>query len=171
MPLTTTTDWPALTDGKKAKASEVETKFDWLEGTLYPMKDGEFTTAAYDVGSATYRWRNGYFQTVVIGGSTLGASAVNAPSTWLSLYNSGAGYAIGSSYNVASVVETSAGAFTISFTTPYNASYMYAAVGASDEHMLVVDKSIASINIENRDFTSGALATIQRLGLIITGTQ
>jgi hypothetical protein len=63
------TTWPVLTAGKKAKASEVEEKFDWIEGTLVPMNAGSKTNSAYDLGESSNYWRysyirNGYFTPV-----------------------------------------------------------------------------------------------------------
>ena len=37
------TSWPALTSGFKAKGSEVELKFDWIEGSIVPMNGGSMT--------------------------------------------------------------------------------------------------------------------------------
>jgi len=58
------TTWPALTSGKKAKASDVESKFDWIEGTLTPMNAGSKTNGAYDLGEASYHWNNAYINTI-----------------------------------------------------------------------------------------------------------
>lgn len=56
MPASTT--WPALTAGARAKASEVEAKFDWLEQDLHPMSGGTRADNTYDIGSSSFRWRN-----------------------------------------------------------------------------------------------------------------
>lgn len=53
--------WPALVAGAKARASDVESKFDWIEGNIVPMTGGSQTDAAYDLGTSAARWRNGYF--------------------------------------------------------------------------------------------------------------
>lgn len=58
MPLTTTALWPDLVAGRKAKASEVEAKFDWLEGSLLPMSGGNLTNNAYDLGISGNAWRS-----------------------------------------------------------------------------------------------------------------
>lgn len=50
------TTWPALVSGSKAKASEVESKFDWIEGSIVPMNAGSKTNAAYDLGESSYKW-------------------------------------------------------------------------------------------------------------------
>jgi len=66
------TNWPALTAGNKAKASEVEEKFDWIEGDILPMIGGTKTDATYNLGSATYRWNTAYFSGIVyIGGDDI----------------------------------------------------------------------------------------------------
>lgn len=61
MPLTTTVTWPDLVAGKKAKASEVEAKFDYLEGSIWPMAAGVATDNAFDIGLAASKFRTGYF--------------------------------------------------------------------------------------------------------------
>lgn len=50
--------WPALVPGAKAKASEVEAKFDWIEEDLVPMTGGTRTDDSYDLGETTHRWRD-----------------------------------------------------------------------------------------------------------------
>lgn len=54
------TSWPTLTAGRKAKASEVESKFAWIQGSLAPMNGGSMTDAAYDLGTTTAQWRYVY---------------------------------------------------------------------------------------------------------------
>lgn len=51
------TTWPTLTAGQKARASDVESKFDWLEGDIVPMSGGNMTTGVYDLGTSTAAWR------------------------------------------------------------------------------------------------------------------
>lgn len=51
------TAWPALIAGQKARASDVELKFDWLERDLVPMLGGSTTTGVYDLGTSTAAWR------------------------------------------------------------------------------------------------------------------
>lgn len=51
------TTWPSLIAGQKARASDVESKFDWLEGDLVPMLGGFPTTGVYDLGTSTASWR------------------------------------------------------------------------------------------------------------------
>lgn len=54
------TSWPSLIAGNKAKASEVEDKFDWIEGSIVPMNAGNKTNAVYDLGESSYRWKTIY---------------------------------------------------------------------------------------------------------------
>lgn len=54
------TTWPSLVAGTKAKASDVENKFDWIEGSIVPMNAGDKTNAAYDLGESSYRWKDLY---------------------------------------------------------------------------------------------------------------
>lgn len=60
--------WPALVAGRKARASDVESKFDWLEGSIVPMNSGASTDAALDLGTTTAQWR---FVYVASGGAFL----------------------------------------------------------------------------------------------------
>lgn len=53
--------WPSLVAGAKAKASEVELKFDWLEGDIVPMIAGTKTDDTYNLGESAYRFKNAYF--------------------------------------------------------------------------------------------------------------
>jgi hypothetical protein len=59
------TSWPTLAAGARARASDVEAKFNWLEGNIVPMLGGSQTDAAYDLGTSAARWRSGYFSTRV----------------------------------------------------------------------------------------------------------
>lgn len=52
--------WPSLVAGARAKASEVEAKFDWLEGALVPMSGGTKADNTYDLGESAFRWKNAY---------------------------------------------------------------------------------------------------------------
>lgn len=52
--------WPALNAGAKARASDVEAKFDWIEGNMVPMNGGNTTDGAYDLGTSAARWRDIY---------------------------------------------------------------------------------------------------------------
>lgn len=54
------TSWPTLTDGQKFKASAVEAKFDWLEGSVIPHSGGVVADGVYDLGTSTARWNNMY---------------------------------------------------------------------------------------------------------------
>lgn len=54
------TSWPALTSGRRARGSDVELKFDWLEGSLMPMSGGSVTTGVHDLGTTTGYWRGVY---------------------------------------------------------------------------------------------------------------
>lgn len=72
------TSWPTLTAGQKAKASDVEAKFDWIEGNLMPMTGGNQTNGVYDLGSNTYNWRSGYFSSNFFIGGNLGIGLTTA---------------------------------------------------------------------------------------------
>lgn len=64
MPQTTTATWPNLVSGAKAKASEVEAKFDWLEGHLWPQAGGSTTDGAYDLGGSGKSWRAAWLSSI-----------------------------------------------------------------------------------------------------------
>ncbi len=68
------TTWPSLVVGSKAKASEVEAKFEWSEQHIVPHNAGTKTDATYDVGETSFRFRNGYFS----GRLVVGAGATNS---------------------------------------------------------------------------------------------
>lgn len=60
------TTWPNLVAGTPARASDVEAKFDWLEGNINPMLAGTQTDATYDLGTSAFRWRDGWFSRDVL---------------------------------------------------------------------------------------------------------
>lgn len=79
--------WPALVAGARAKASEVEAKFDWVEGDLVPMLGGTRTDATYDLGTSSHRWRDLYLsrQIILPAGST-GTPAITEVGTSNGIY-------------------------------------------------------------------------------------
>lgn len=52
------TSWPTLTAGQIARASDVISRFQWLEGSLAPMTGGSQTDGVFDLGTTTANWRN-----------------------------------------------------------------------------------------------------------------
>ena len=64
------TSWPALTAGLRARASDVESKFDWLEGSLAPMSGGSTTNAVHDLGTTTAKWSRLYLDAQLLLGTT-----------------------------------------------------------------------------------------------------
>lgn len=70
MPNTTSATWPALSAGARARASDVEAKFDFSEYHLWPHGGGSLASNTYDLGNTTTTyWR------------TLYANSINATST------------------------------------------------------------------------------------------
>ncbi len=63
--------WPTLAAGARAKASEVEAKFDWVEQDIVPMAAGSKADNTYDLGQSSFRWRNVY-----VGPGSAGTPAV-----------------------------------------------------------------------------------------------
>lgn len=171
MPLTTTADWPTLTDGKKAKASEVETKFDWLEGSILPMVGGEFTTNTYDIGNTTHNWKTGHFTNLIIGGFTMTAEDVGAAIDAFAQIESAGSITATNPFNVASVVRDTTGTFTITFTTPFaNATYAVVANPVVTNGVIATTNnySTASVQVILRD-TAGALQNV-RFNIIAVGS-
>lgn len=76
------TSWPDLIAGRTAKASEVESKFDWLEQGIVPMNSGTTTDLAYDLGTVAARWRTAYVgslnATSTAGGVAIGTTTAHA---------------------------------------------------------------------------------------------
>ena len=124
MPLTLTASWPSLVDGWRAKASEVESKFDWIEGTQLPMVGGAFTTGVYDLGSSTYKWRAGYFGSLVIGGQTLTANASYGVgvSAWGAFGVTGSTISASDTLGINTITRTGTGQFSVTWTTPFATS-------------------------------------------------
>jgi len=69
------TVWPSLVAGAKAKASEVESKFDWMEGDFLPFSAGTKTDQTYDLGSSSFKWVDGWFSGRVYVGAGNAAAA------------------------------------------------------------------------------------------------
>jgi len=63
------TVWPTLIASTRAKASEVEAKFDWLEQDIVPMSGGTKADASYDIGQTAFRFRDGLFSRIVTAGA------------------------------------------------------------------------------------------------------
>lgn len=131
------TVWPSLVAGAKAKASEVESKFDWMEGDFIPFLAGTQTDATYDLGSASFRWIDGHFSgRIFVGAGSVGAASFSfGTDTDLGLYRGGANdlrvtaggadsFSFGTTANQSShpvqVPAGSAAAPTLSFTADSN---------------------------------------------------
>lgn len=70
------TAWTAFVANTKARASQVNENFDWIEGSIVPMNAGSKTDAVYDLGESGNRWKdihlsgNAEIGTVSLGTST-----------------------------------------------------------------------------------------------------
>lgn len=75
------TTWPVLVAGQKARASDVEAKFDWLEGHIVPMTGGNTTTGVYNLGTTTAKWKDLYLSNKVVadGGLVVGTITSTEP--------------------------------------------------------------------------------------------
>ena len=161
MPQTITAIWPDLVSGKKAKASEVEAKFDWLEYNCYPMVGGEVTTGVYDLGSSAYKWRVGYFDNVVINGETLSsAQGFGSPlSAFAHVEITSSTISVQSLYNVSSVVRNATGIYTVTWDTAFTDN-TYSVVGATSEGqsaasiLLVYTQTAADVTIYTKDISN-----------------
>ena len=80
------TSWPSLVAGARAKASEVESKFDWIEQDLVPMAGGSKADATYDLGQSTFRWRDIYYSRQILSPN---GSAATPPDSWINSPTSG----------------------------------------------------------------------------------
>lgn len=54
------TSFFTFTAGTPARASEVDSDFDWLQRDIVPMLNGNLTDLAYDLGTTTAAWRRLY---------------------------------------------------------------------------------------------------------------
>lgn len=63
--------WPSLTAGQPARAADVESKFDWIEGALMPMSGGAGTTGVHDLGTTTAVWNNIYGRSLQLGSQSI----------------------------------------------------------------------------------------------------
>lgn len=59
--------WNVFSPNTKAKSSEVNANFDWIEGDLVPMNAGSKTNAAYNLGEQANAWKIGYIDQIVMG--------------------------------------------------------------------------------------------------------
>lgn len=73
------TDWYTLTQNTKARASEVLANMEWYQGNFVPFDVGSKTNAVYDLGEASYKWRNLYISDKIYLGTT--TSYIHADST------------------------------------------------------------------------------------------
>lgn len=85
--------WPDLIAGRTAKASDVEAKFDWLEGHIVPMTGGNQTDSVYYLGTAGARWAGVYTRSInptsTAGGVAIGTTTA-ATSALLDIAGNGA---------------------------------------------------------------------------------
>lgn len=103
MPLSTGATWPSLLN-RTASAADVNAKFEWLEGHRYPHSSGGLTTGAYDVGSASYIWASGYFNSIVLGGVALGSDVPGKTLDAWAFANTGT-FTTTAAFNVSSVTQ------------------------------------------------------------------
>jgi hypothetical protein len=173
MPLTLTASWPSLVDGKKAKASEVESKFSWLEGDILPMVGGEFTTGVYNIGSPAYQWDSAYFSdNLVIGGNTITSSMVGMGiKGWINLEVAFSVTTEYASYNVASYAILTAGSYQIVWDVPFANNYYAVSLGGTNYKNRVVASQTTTGIIVNTYNTADTLSAEISLMVIATGTQ
>lgn len=69
MPLSTGATWPTLAN-RTASAADLTAKFEWAEGTRLPMANGVLANNTYDLGETASVWKAGYFNNIVMSGTT-----------------------------------------------------------------------------------------------------
>lgn len=177
MPLTTTATWPSLVEGKKAKASEVEAKFDWLEGPQYPMVNGQLTTGVYDIGSSSYKWNVGYFEEiysdnlVTTGPGTLSTVDLRATAKGWGWTINASGTA-SSIYNISSVTFLGTGQYRVAWTTPF-ATNTYAMIANGVNNAAVI-ATATNLTVSSADvylFNDAGGAVSSRFDVIAFGEQ
>lgn len=74
--------WPELIANRKAKASEVESKFDWIQGNIYSHYGGNHTDSVYNIGTVAARFSGVYTRslnpTTTAAGIALGKTTADA---------------------------------------------------------------------------------------------
>ena len=134
------TNWTVFTAGSKAKATEVNENFDWMEGHFKPQNAGSTTTGVYDLGSSTERWR-----------------VVYANSLQLSAQSSFRAYRSGSEFTVpntttASKVEFNSESFDV--VGEYNtASFNFTAI-TGGKYLATSVLALLSATVSNAAFIS-----------------
>ena len=81
MPNTSSATWPSLLAGNRARASEVEAKFDFSEHHLWPHSAGTAVNNTYDLGNTTAAywrtaWVNSLNATTTANGVAIGTTTV-----------------------------------------------------------------------------------------------
>lgn len=146
------TTWPTLVAGQKARAADVEAKFDWMEGDIVPMSGGNLTNGAYDLGTSTAAWRYLHLTGGIMASGATALSVQNDAS--IKLRNGGSvnefsidGTLAGNSDSavptekaVKSYVDAAAGAmaalYVTATTTMQYGGYVPVAVGGSGQWIL-----------------------------------
>lgn len=55
------TSWVNFLSNTKARAEDVNSNFDWIEGDIVPQTAGSKTNGVYDIGEVTFAWKDGFF--------------------------------------------------------------------------------------------------------------
>lgn len=179
MPLTTTVSWPSLVEGKKAKASDVESKFEWIEGDQWPMVGGVPTTGVYDIGTSSHRWAVGYFDSVrsenLYSIATQTSEEINANIKAYSFNIQASGTTTTEvTYNISSVSVLTTGVYRISFTNPF-ATSTYAAIATAVNdfsggvYATTYNHTVSSVDVYT--FTYSGTRTATRFDFLATGAQ
>src|SRR3990167_6117810 len=71
------TAWNIFVSHSLGQANKVDENFDWIEGAIEPMNAGSKANDTYDLGSATYVWRTGYFSTAIILGESVTPTTIS----------------------------------------------------------------------------------------------
>lgn len=171
--------WPALVAGAKAKASEVESKFDWIEGDLVPMTGGTKTDASYDLGTASFRWRSLYVSNVATFDNYIKVTGASAVAVWVEaayagqlegiyIYNT-SNTASSGAYLAISVAGTSAGDPFVAFQIPSGTNWSVGVQNQSSDRFRISQAATLATS-PVLDLLGNDSATFYTKDLLVTTT-
>lgn len=162
------TSWPSLVAGARAKASEVEAKFDWVEGDFVPMSAGSKADATYDLGESTFRWRDVHFSRQTLGGNGTAAAPTYSflNSTQMGFYRKGANN-LGGSVAGSDWLDVSSAGEILTPLQPYFFAYIDALVTTitTSGQALVLTSTTELIDVNGDYDNTTGLFTAPRTGV------
>ncbi|MCK5358555.1 MAG: hypothetical protein KAJ48_09185 [Elusimicrobiales bacterium] len=140
MPLSTGATWNNLTQGKKARASEVLENMAWGgEGHLYPHFSGTTADATYDIGSGITRFKKGFFSDVLMV-DNVDLTEKNITKHWgsIRIVNTGSSVTL-DSYGITGISTSTVTTAMITWAGPFDNSQYAIFVNAKDGKTIVID--------------------------------